>query len=675
MSNLIHNPFGGTLFPISRNRVGVLGIKAYPALAAVPWPVELAIVATPAPTVPEILGECAAAGVKGAIVLSSGFGDTGPAGVELENQIRTHRRSLRILGPNSLGIACPRTGFNATFAPAMVPAGNVGFLSQSGGILTGLLHKDSSQRIGCSTFVSVGSLLDIGWPEWIDYLAEDPHSECLAIYLETLQNAQSFFSAVRQVTPHKPVVLIKGREDRTGSSRAPDELFEEACRRSGALLVHKIADFFRMAEVLTKQPRPKGRGLTIVTNARSVGLLAADTLQGEGGQLSPLAPQTVSNLGQILASRWNQQNPIDVGDDATLERYTHAVAIAMDDPNTDALLAVLAPHATIDPFQAAEKMCAFAGQKPIFACWMWGAADSRSLNLLQEAGIPNFRSPEAAIRVFGYLSRHHESLSLLRNDSGPMVQAERAGSKEVAAQIVSQVRSSGRTVLSEAEHERLLAAYGLPMLKTRWATSQREAVQIAEVFEYRAVLALLPEQGRHEMGMIELRARGAAAVQRAFHSLELIAREYFRTASPIRVRIQPLIDAVGFEVALASKIHRELGHVIQCGVGGHWASLSRDRMIALPPLTLQMARQMIKENYLFKALRSTPEWEAGDFELLPQYLTAFSRLVLEQRWIKEVTINPLLVSPERVIALNAHVVLHDLDVQQEHLPVPAFGIE
>jgi acetyltransferase len=680
MANLIRHPFGGTLFPIHPKRASVLGVRAYPHLAAVGRPIDLAIIATPAPTVPDILQDCIAAEIKGAIILSAGFGEGDPGGAELERQIRQRLQqgAIRILGPNCLGIASPRTGLNATFAPAMVPAGNVGFLSQSGALLTALLHKDSSERIGCSAFVSVGSLLDVSWAEWIDYLGADPYSECIGIYLEKLDDAPSFFAAVRRVAPHKPVILIKGREAEaeTATAGARDEVFEEACRCNGILQVHRLADLFRMAAILPTQPTPKGRRLTILTNARGPGLLAAEALRADGGKLTPLAPETVTRLSEVLTKRWNRQNPIDVGDDADLNRFAGAAAIALGDPNTDALLVLLAPHATIDPVRAADQLRPLAGRKPILACWLWGASNPKSLEILQEAGIATLRSPEAAIRAFGLLRRHGENLGWLSELSAVRSEApERPTSKDHVAQVLSRARRSGRTVLTETEHHQLLSAYDLPIRETRVAGSEPEAVEQAEALGYPVVLGLAAEAGPppSEAEETRLKAFDAASVRRAFQVLELIARAYVPAEPSFRVKIQPLIQPSGYEIGLKSTLHRELGPVIQLGVGGRWATLARDRVVALPPLRPPMIRQMIEESPLFTALRAAHEREPLDFEALVQFLTRFSQLVVEQRGIKEVTINPLLVSPERVLALDALVVLHDSSIPEDQLPKPALA--
>jgi acetyltransferase len=412
--NLLRHPFGGVLFPISPHRSSVLGVRAYPHLAAVPRPVDLAIVVTPAPTVPDILAQCLAANVRAAIVLS----DSGPASADLECRVQEIVRagSMRVLGLGSFGVACPRTGFSATCTRDMLLPGSVGFLTQSGALLTALLNHAYSEHVGCSVAVSVGSLIDIGWTEWLDYLAEDPHTRCIAVYMEQFKEipggARSFFAAAREVAGRKPILLIKsGRANALGSE---DQVFDEACRSSGVLRVHSFDDLFRLAAHLTAHPVPRGKRLTILSNARGLGVLAADALCLEGGCLARLAPETITALSAVLTTRWNQQNPIDAGSDSTAARFLRAATLAANDPSTDALLVLLAPQASIDPMATAEGLRPAAESgKPVLACWMWEAANQESLAALSAAGIPTFRSPESAVRTFGYLWRHSENLRFL----------------------------------------------------------------------------------------------------------------------------------------------------------------------------------------------------------------------------------------------------------------------
>ncbi len=411
MGNLLWNPFGGTLFPINPNRTGVLGVRAYPNLAAVPLPVELAILATPAVTIPNLLQQCAQAEVKGVIILSDAFREGERERAELAAQIReqVHHGDMRVLGPNSRGVACSRSGFNATFAPRAIPPGGIGFITQSGSLLTALTGGSLPPSIGCSAFFSVGSMIDIGWSDCLDFLAEDPQTKLIGIYLERIDQTASFFAALRRAAQLKPVLVVHA--GRAASAPATADEGEEAFRRCGVLRVDSIAELFSMAEIVARQPTPRGRRLAILSNARGPAVLAADALVAEGGEGAELAADTRAALTGLLPAHRCQRNLIDVGHDAQPQQFAQAVAAAVRDPNNDALLVILTPQAEGDPEGVAQALVpvARASSKPILVSWLWGAASPATLATLNEAGIPNFACPNAAVRAFGYLYRHGEN--------------------------------------------------------------------------------------------------------------------------------------------------------------------------------------------------------------------------------------------------------------------------
>lgn len=364
--NLITNPFGGTVFPVNPKRASVLGIKAYPTIAAVPERVDLAVIATPAATVPQIIRECVAAGVKGVVILSAGFREVGAEGRELEQQIlNAARGKLRIIGPNCLGVMSPRTGLNATFAGAMARPGSVGFISQSGALCTSILDWSLRENVGFSAFVSIGAMLDVNWGDLIDYLGDDPYTQSIVIYMESIGDARSFLSAAREVALTKPIIVIKaGRTEaaaqaaasHTGALAGSDGVLDAAFRRCGVLRVETINELFNMAEVLSKQPRPKGRKLTILTNAGGSGVLATDALIRGGGELAELTPKTIAALDNLLPPHWSHHNPIDILGDADPDRYASALEIAAQDSNSDGLLVILTPQAMTNPTQTAEHL-------------------------------------------------------------------------------------------------------------------------------------------------------------------------------------------------------------------------------------------------------------------------------------------------------------------------------
>src|SRR5215475_4200083 len=349
--NLVTSPFGGTVYPVNPKRSSVLGVKAHPSVSAIPEAVDLAVIVTPPPSIPGIIRECGENGVQGAIVISAGFKEIGPEGAALERQLleAAQAAKIRIIGPNCLGVMSPLSGMNATFATTVARPGSVGFISQSGALCTAVLDWSLKEMVGFSAFVSVGSMVDVGWGDLIYHLGNDPKTRSIVIYMESIGNARAFLSAAREVALNKPIIVIKpGRTaaaakaaaSHTGSLTGSDEVLEAAFRRSGVLRVNNIADLFYMAEVLAKQPRPKGPRLAIVTNAGGPGVLAADSLIASGGQLAQLTDKSMEELNQLLPPHWSHNNPIDILGDASPEKYAKVAGIAVNDPNVDGLLAV-----------------------------------------------------------------------------------------------------------------------------------------------------------------------------------------------------------------------------------------------------------------------------------------------------------------------------------------------
>src|SRR5829696_9200868 len=501
MWNLVSSPFGGTVFPVNSRRPNVLGIKAYPSVSEVPARVDLAVIVAPAPAVPDIIGECVEAGVEGAIIISAGFRETGPEGVELERRAleEARRGRMRIVGPNCLGVMKPPTGFNATFAGAIARPGNVALLSQSGALLTAILDQSFMENIGFSALVSTGSMMDVGWGDLIYYLGDDPYTKSIVIYMESVGDARSFLSAAREVALTKPIIVIKaGRTEaashaaasHTGSLTGSDEVLDAAFGRSGVLRVDEISDLFDMAETLGKQPRPKGPCLAILTNAGGPGVLATDALIANGGELAGISPETMEALNAFLPAAWSHGNPIDILGDADPERYAKALQTASKDPESDGLLVVLTPQDMTEPTETAEHLTPYAHDtgKPVLASWMGGAGVAAGTSVLNGAGIPTFDYPDDAARVFTNMWRYSYNLRGIYET--PELAADADVDRERAEKIVAGARESGRTILTEFESKALLAAYGIPTVETRVATSADEAVDLAECFGYPVVLKL-----------------------------------------------------------------------------------------------------------------------------------------------------------------------------------------
>jgi acetyltransferase len=665
--NLISHPFGGTVYPVNPKRHQVLGIRAYERLSALPEPVDLAIIAIPAAGVPAVIQECVEAGVKGAIVLSAGFKEIGPEGLALEKTIQQAARGkLRLIGPNCLGIQNPHTGLNATFAAQMARPGNVGFISQSGALCTSILDWSLRENVGFSAFISLGSMLDVGWGDLIDYLGEDPHTHSIVLYMESIGDARSFLSAAREVALSKPIIVIKaGRTQaaasHTGSLTGSDAVLDAAFRRCGVLRVDRIEDLFDMAEVLAKQPRPQGPHLTILTNAGGPGVLATDALIRAGGSLAQLSPQTLEQLNQILPPHWSHGNPIDILGDAGPERFAQALEVVLRDPASQGCLVILTPQAMTDPTATAEKVVETwrrsGSRQPILASWMGGALVDAGEQILNQAGIPTYRYPDQAARVFGYLWRFSDNLKALYET--PTLPPARAVERDRVHQILSQARQQGRTLLTEVESKEILAAYGIPVVPTRVAASSEAAVEAAEAIGYPVVLKLYSHTLTHksDVGGVQLNLPDAEAVRRAYQQIQTNVAEKAGSQHFQGVTVQPMVPTNGYELILGSSEDPQFGPVLLFGSGGQLVEVFQDRSIGLPPLNTTLARRLMENTLIYKALKGVRGRRAVDLEALEQLLVRLSQLVAEQREIKEIDINPLLASGEGLVALDARVIL------------------
>ena len=532
--NLVTNPFGGTVFPVNPEHTSVLGIKAYPSIAAAPEKVELAVIATAPETVPQLITECVDAGVQGAIIVSAGFKEIGPDGLRLEEQIleNARRGSLRIIGPNCLGVMSPLTGLNATFAVGMARPGNVAFISQSGALCTSVLDWSLREMVGFSCFISIGSMIDVGWGDLIDYLGDDQSTRSIVIYMESIGDARSFLSAAREVALTKPIIVIKaGRTEaavkaaasHTGALTGSDEVLDAAFRRGGVLRVNNISELFDMAEVLAKQPKPKGPRLAIISNAGGPGVLATDALIRSGGELASLSQKSLNALDQLLPRHWSHNNPIDILGDASPERYVRSVEIAAKDPNTDGVLVILAPQANTDPTRTAEQLRPLArlDGKPILASWMGGVEVAAGEAILNRSNIPTFPYPDTAVRAFNYMWRYTYNLRGLYETPALPQAPESVRDRALAEDMIRSARASGRTLLNEFESKRIMEAYGIPVVETRMASDEEEAVRAAEQIGYPVVLKLASGTIAHksEAGGVLLNLANAAAVRKAFRKI------------------------------------------------------------------------------------------------------------------------------------------------------------
>ncbi len=687
LERLRHPLFDGRIYPVNPKYANVLGLSAYPTIRDVPKKIDLVVIVTPAETVPGVVGECVDAGVRAAVVISAGFKERGAEGaaLELEVQKQLRRGTMRLLGPNCLGVMIPRAGLNATFARDMALGGNVAFLSQSGALLTAILDWSVEERVGFSAIVSTGSMLDVGWGDLIDYFGDDPATSSILLYMESVGDARSFLSAAREVALRKPIIVIKsGRtvaaskaaSSHTGAMTGSDEVFDAAARRCGILRVSSVSDLFYMAEVLSKQPRPRGPRLTILTNAGGPGVIATDRLLSVGGELAPLSDATMESLNALLPAHWSHGNPIDILGDAGPDRYSKALEIAAKDPNSDGLLAILAPQAMTDPARVAESLKAHASAhgKPVLASWMGGESVAEGIRILNAANIPTFSYPDTAARAFAYMWKYTYNLRGLYEI--PVLTEAVDAFAQARAQVkdfLEKIRATGRTILTEAESKRVLTMYGITAVETRLAASESQAAECAVAIGFPVVLKLNSETITHksDVGGVKLNLESREAVAQAFREIAESVRQKAGGGNFLGVTVQPMLRSEGYELILGSSVDAQFGPVILFGSGGELVEVYRDRALALPPLNSTLAVRLMEQTKIYRALQGVRGDAPADMLALENVLIRFSRLVVEQRWIKEVDINPLIASSRRVMALDARIILQDPKIDDDQLPRPA----
>jgi acetyltransferase len=687
LANLLQGSYQGRVYPVNRKHTKLLGIPCYPNPKDLPEPADLAVIMTPAATVPGVVRECVDAGVRSAIVISAGFKERGAEGLELERQVKAELRrgSMRLVGPNCLGMMNPWIGLNATFARNIARQGNVAFLSQSGALLTAILDWSLREQVGFSAIVSTGSMLDVNWGDLISFYGEEPKTQSILLYMESIGDARSFLSAAREVALSKPIILIKaGRTEaackaassHTGALTGSDEVFDAALRRCGVLRVQNISDLFYMAEVLSKQPRPRGPRLTILTNAGGPGVLATDALIANGGKLAPLSADAEAALNAFLPLHWSHANPIDILGDADPERYAKTLKIAIDDPASDGLLVTLAPQGMTNPAEVAKLLAPYAHEqnKPLLASWMGGEAVAEGESILSASGIPTFSYPDTAARAFDYMWSYSEHLRALYET--PAVADTLAGAqtrRRKAEKLISRILSQGRTLLTEVESKELLALYGIPTVPTRVARSEKEAVERAAKIGYPVVLKLHSETVTHktDVGGVKLNLSSTRQVRDAYRSIEKSVTASAGLEAFQGVTVQPMVRTEGYELILGSSMDPAFGPVLLFGSGGQLVEVYRDRALALPPLNATLAQRLLEQTKIYTALQGVRGRQPVDLAGLKAVLVGFSQLIVDLPRIAELDINPLLASPGRILALDARVVLAEPKILDAALPRPA----
>ncbi len=681
---LLHNlttlGYAGEVFPVNATRPTVQGRQAWKSLDALPHPPDLAVICTPAATVPGVIQQCGELGIDGVMIISAGFREVGPEGLLLEEQIReTQRRfpGMRIVGPNCLGVITPHLKLSASFATGMPEPGRVAFLSQSGALCTAVLDWAIGEGIGFSTFVSLGNMLDVGLDDLLDYLAVDPRTESVILYVESITKARDFMSAARAFAAHKPIVAYKaGRfadsakaaSSHTGALAGVDAVYEAAFQRAGIVRVFDVDEMFDCAELLARCQPPKGPRLAIITNAGGPGVMACDALIARGGVLAELAPETLAELNKVLPSAWSHNNPVDVLGDAPAERYAQALQIVLHDQNVDSVLIILTPQAMTQPTETAVAVvqASQGAHKPVLTAWMGREQVREGVRLLNEGNIPTFRTPEDAVRAYSNLVAYAKRKQVLYEtprDVPLTFTLDRQNLIERAREIL---RSEGE-LLSENTSKLLLELYGIPVSRPIEALSATQAVALAKQIGYPVVLKVLSPQITHKTDVqgVRLNLKDDAEVQEAFEQIVSTARTLRPDADVQGVTVQKMVTAVNsVELILGAKRDPIFGPVIMVGAGGVTAEVFKDTAIELPPLNERLAWRMLESLRSWKLLRGYRGRPVVNVDRLIETLMRFSYLIADLPAIQEVDINPLLVSATDTIALDARVFVRPDEIQQ-----------
>jgi acetyltransferase len=678
LHNLVGHGYAGVVYPVNARREAVQGIAAYPSLAALPHIPDLAVICTPAATVPELIDECGRLGIMGVIIISAGFREVGDEGKLLEQRLKevaARHAGLRILGPNCLGIMVPSIGLNASFAASMAAPGRVAFVSQSGAVCTSVLDWSRAAGFGFSHFISVGNMLDVAIDDLLDYLAADPHTDAVVLYVESISRAREFMSAARALSRDKPIIAYKaGRfadsaqaaASHTGAMAGVDAVYEAAFRRAGIVRVFDLDEVFDCAGLLARSRLPKGARLAIVTNAGGPGVMACDSLLDRRGTLAKLDAATIEKLNRCLPPAWSHGNPIDILGDAPAQRYADAVTAAISDSNVDAVLTLLTPQAMTDSSASAAAVAEAAKHtsKPVLAAWMGSAAVREGVHRLNAAGVPVYTTAEHAVRAFMNLVEFHRNREVLLETPRDVPIKFPLDRKKLRERFDSILAQSG-DLLSEDDAKQLLATYGITVAQPRPARMADEAASLAGEIGYPVVLKILSPQITHktDVGGVALDLPDEKAVRSAFQQIVNSAREQRPDATIEGVTVQRMVTAVhGVELIVGVKRDPVFGPVMMVGFGGIAAEIFRDRALELPPLNERLARRMLESLRSWPLLSGYRGRPVVNIDLLVETLMRFSYLVAHLPEIQEVDINPLLATPNEIIALDARVLV-DRSVQ------------
>lgn len=660
------------IYPVNPRCDELFGVPVHRAIADLPQAPELAIVATPPETVPGIIAELGARGTKAAVVVTAGFGEGGHEGGRRLRQAmleaaRPHL--LRIVGPNCLGIMMPALGINASFAATTPLVGHLAFVAQSGAIVSSVVDWATSRGIGFSYLVSLGDMADVDFGDMLDYLANDRTTRAILLYIEAVTDARKFMSAARAASRSKPVIVVKaGRHaegaraaaSHTGALAGSDEVFEAAFRRAGMLRVIDLDELFDAVETLARSRAPRGERLAILTNGGGMGVLATDALIDQGGHLADLAPETIAALDAVLPPTWSRANPVDIIGDAPGARYAAALEVLAKDEGIDGLLVLNCPTAVASPTDAAEAVIASRARNdglPVLTSWVGGASAEESRRRFAEQEVPSYDTPSEAVRAFMQLVNYRRSQEALMETPPSLPEGFRS-QPDTARAVLRQALTEGREWLTEPEAKALLAAYAIPVSPTRLARTPQEAAEAAAGIGGPVVLKILSPDISHktEVGGVALDLLGPAAVR---HAAEAMLERVASAAPQARLdgfTVQPMIQRPGaFELIAGVVNDPQFGPVILFGQGGVAVEVIGDKALALAPLNMRLARDLMERTRVHRLLRGYRGLAPANLEAVAFTLVKLSQLVVDLDEVSELDINPLIADEFGVLALDARI--------------------
>jgi acetyltransferase len=670
MRNLLSGGFRGPIWPVNLRREMVAGLPAYPTIEQLPAAPDLAVICTPAASVPGLIADLGARGTRAAVVLSAGLDDAAAAGGGTLSaaMLRAARRhALRILGPNCIGLIVPGIGLNASFAHLGARPGGIAFVAQSGALTTAMLDWAQGAAVGFSHCISLGNAADVDFGDLLDYLGRDPRTRAILLYIESITGARKFMSAARAAARNKPVIAVKaGRTgeaaraatSHSGALAGADAVYEAALRRAGVLRVGTTRQLFEAAQILSQYRNYLGPRLAIISNGGGPAVMATDALIEGGGELARLSPQTLTQLDAVLPDGWSHANPIDIIGDALPERYVAALAAVLGDPNVDAMLLIHAPTALAST-EAVARACTPLLEKataPAFACWL-GAEGVRLAGAAGPKAVPGYATPEEAVDAYLHVMRYHQVQALLMETPTSQPEGPKPDTGAVHA-IVAAALAAGRDMLTEPESKALLAAYHIPVVETRIAREIEALTALAAEIGYPVALKILSPDISHksDVGGVALNIGSAAELVTAAQAMLQRCRELRPQARIEGFTVQRMVRRGGAQELLAGiALDPTFGPVVLFGRGGTAVEVIGDRALALPPLNSVLTRELISRTRVSRLLGGARGVTAVAMAALEAALTRLAQLACDVPEIAELDINPLLADGQGVIALDARV--------------------